>query len=231
MFIGLSTGLIPPKIGRGKGAQGSKATVTPKKETAASKKKKAKKIESSDEESKEQEERLIRRKPRGVVIQDTPQVLKKTSTDPSQKLKLKCIDLLSDAAQLEIDTQRAIKANKYELTGKSAVSDERVGTSPEVLDETKDKKDIPWVLTDEDDSDDDDESDDEDESDDKEKEDDESIDIEKTDNERTELDNDDHEMLDAVKTDVAKEHEENAKKVEEQKAKRNKEMNKPWMNK
>nr|GFB20385.1 hypothetical protein [Tanacetum cinerariifolium] len=50
MFISLSTGLSPPKIGRGKGAQGSKATVTPKKAIAASNKKKAKKIESSDEE-------------------------------------------------------------------------------------------------------------------------------------------------------------------------------------
>ncbi|GKA71226.1 hypothetical protein Tco_0777365 [Tanacetum coccineum] len=48
-FIRISIGLIPPKIGRGKGAQGSKATVTPKKATAASKKKKAKKIESSNE--------------------------------------------------------------------------------------------------------------------------------------------------------------------------------------
>nr|GEW87484.1 hypothetical protein [Tanacetum cinerariifolium]GEY33044.1 hypothetical protein [Tanacetum cinerariifolium] len=72
----------------------------------------------------------------------------------------------------------------------------------------KDEKieDILWVSTDEYESDDED------------KEDDESINIEKIKDERTESDNDDHEMLDAVKTDVAKEHEENAKIVEEQKA-------------
>ncbi|GKB00836.1 hypothetical protein Tco_0828880 [Tanacetum coccineum] len=39
-FISISTGLIPPKIGRGKGAQGTKADVIPKKATVASKKKK-----------------------------------------------------------------------------------------------------------------------------------------------------------------------------------------------
>ncbi|GKB52280.1 hypothetical protein Tco_0903033, partial [Tanacetum coccineum] len=64
-FIGISTGLIPPKKGRGKGAQGTKAIVIPKKATSASKKKKQKKKvsirdESSDEESEEQEERLVR---------------------------------------------------------------------------------------------------------------------------------------------------------------------------
>ncbi|GJW61673.1 hypothetical protein Tco_0111008 [Tanacetum coccineum] len=52
-FIGLSAGLIPLKIGKGIGVQGSNATVTPKKATEASKKKNAKKIESSDEESDE----------------------------------------------------------------------------------------------------------------------------------------------------------------------------------
>ncbi|GKB63542.1 hypothetical protein Tco_0919728, partial [Tanacetum coccineum] len=76
------------------GAQGTKSTVIPKKATVASKNKMAKKIKSSDEESEEQEERLIRRKPRGVVIKDTPQVSKKKSTNQSQKLK--GIELLSD---------------------------------------------------------------------------------------------------------------------------------------
>ncbi|GJU45908.1 hypothetical protein Tco_1203174 [Tanacetum coccineum] len=118
-FIGISSGLIPPKIGRGKGAQGTKVVVIPKKTTAASKKKRPKKKvsirdESSDEESDEQEERLIRSKPRGVVIHETPQVSKKKSTDPSQKLKLKGIKWLSNAAQLEIDTQKAIKACRRE---------------------------------------------------------------------------------------------------------------------
>ncbi|GJU21670.1 hypothetical protein Tco_1155012 [Tanacetum coccineum] len=157
-FISISKILIPPKKGRGKGTQGTKATVILKKANTASKKKRAKKIESSDEESDEQEERLIRRNPRGVIIQDTLQVTKKKSIDQTQKLK--GIELLSDAAQLEIDTQKAIKASKHESrfqhqsggssegaglrpevpdepTRDSADSDEGAGTSPEVLDEIK----------------------------------------------------------------------------------------------
>ncbi|GKG45434.1 hypothetical protein Tco_0495512, partial [Tanacetum coccineum] len=101
-FIAISTGLIPQKKGRDKAAQGTKAANFPKKKNP--KKKVSIRDESSDEESDDKEERLIRRKPRGVVIQDTPQVSKKKSTDPSQKLKLKGIELISNAAQLEIDT-------------------------------------------------------------------------------------------------------------------------------
>ncbi|GJR37258.1 retrovirus-related pol polyprotein from transposon TNT 1-94 [Tanacetum coccineum] len=56
-----------------KRAQGNKVMVIPKKETASSKRKRVNKMESSDEESEKEEERQIRRKPRGVVIQDTPQ--------------------------------------------------------------------------------------------------------------------------------------------------------------
>nr|GEU45537.1 MAK10-like protein [Tanacetum cinerariifolium] len=75
-FISISTGLIPPKIGTGKGAQGTEAAVPPKKTTATSKKKRPKnKVsisdESSDEESDEQEERLIR-KPRDEKFKDIP---------------------------------------------------------------------------------------------------------------------------------------------------------------
>ncbi|GJZ73965.1 hypothetical protein Tco_0638111 [Tanacetum coccineum] len=149
-----------------KGAQGTKADVIPKKVTSASKKKKQKKKvsirdESSDEESEEQEERLVR-KPKDVVIQDTLQVSKKKSTKPSQKQKLKGIELLYEATQFEIDTQKAMKANKRtsrfqhqfggssegaglgpevpdEPSDKSANSDEGAGTSTEVLDESKDK--------------------------------------------------------------------------------------------
>ncbi|GJU05274.1 hypothetical protein Tco_1121704 [Tanacetum coccineum] len=179
-FIVLSTGSIPPKKARGKGTQGTKATIIPKKETAASKKKRQKKIESIDEESEEQEESLIRRKPIGAIIQDTSQVSKKKSIDQSLSQKLKGIELLSDATQLEIDTQKAIKASKRkrifqhpsggsskgvgitpevpdELTGKSAVSDEGACTSPETfLFDDKDEKVeyIPWVSNDEDDDDD-----------------------------------------------------------------------------
>ncbi|GKC81505.1 hypothetical protein Tco_1137222, partial [Tanacetum coccineum] len=231
-LISLSTGLIPPKIERGKGAEGSNATITPKKATKASKKKKTKKIESSDKESEEKQEGMIRRKPKGVIIQDSLQVSKKKSTNPSQKLKLKGIELLSDATQLEIDTQKAIKASKRkrrfkhqsggssegdgikpevpdEPTGKSAVLDEGAGTSPEVPDETKDKKkpeDIPWVSTDEDKSDDDDDEDDE------------SIDIEMTDDEKTDTDVEDQVKGVAEMTIVEEAEEENVEKVEELKA-------------
>ncbi|GJX86334.1 hypothetical protein Tco_0337108 [Tanacetum coccineum] len=228
-FIGLSAGLIPLKIGKGTGAHGSNATVTPKKAIEASKKKNAKKIES---------------------------ISKKKSTDPSQKLKLKGIELLSDAAQLEIDTHRAIKANKRESIfqhksggssegaslgpevldepkGKSAISNKGVGTSPEVPDETKYKheaqddlddwgstddetflfddkeenpEDISWVSTNED------------EYDDKEKEDDESIDIEMTDDEKTDIDVEDQVKGVAEMNIVEEAEEENAEKVKEQKA-------------
>nr|GEY35672.1 retrovirus-related Pol polyprotein from transposon TNT 1-94 [Tanacetum cinerariifolium] len=105
IFISLSTGLIPPKIGRGKGAQGTKATV-------ASKKKLAKKNKSSNEESDEQEERIIRRKPQGVVIQDT-------------------------LPYLEIDTQKAIKAikRKSRFQHQSSGLSEGAGITPKVPDE------------------------------------------------------------------------------------------------
>ncbi|GJY55409.1 hypothetical protein Tco_0454524 [Tanacetum coccineum] len=230
-LISLSTSLIPPKIERGKGVEGSNATITPKKTTEASKKKKAKKIESSDKESEKQQEGMIRR-------------------------KLKGIELLSDATQLEIDTQKAIKASKCERrskhqsggssegagikpkvpdepTGKSTVLDEGAGTSPEVPDETKDKskaqddledwgstddetflfddkeekpEDIPWVSTDEDKSDDDDDEDDE------------SIDIEMTDDEKTDTDVEDQVKGVAEMTIVEEAEEENVEKVEELKA-------------
>ncbi|GJS81761.1 hypothetical protein Tco_0748302 [Tanacetum coccineum] len=208
-FISISTGLIPPKIGRGKGAQGTKADVIPKKATVASKKKRPKKKvtirdESSDEESDEQEERLIRSKPMGVVIHDTPQVSKKKSTDPSQKLKLKGIELLSDAA--------------YGLS-------EGVGLGPEVLDEPTEKlhtqmkeltfpfdekdekvEDIPWVSTDDDEIEEDDEEDDT------------SIDIENTDDERMDIDVKDQ-VKGVAEMNISKEEEdENAEKVEEQNA-------------
>ncbi|GJR13249.1 hypothetical protein Tco_0795901 [Tanacetum coccineum] len=169
-----------PILRRGKGAQGTKAALIPKKATFASKKKKQKKKvlihdESSDEESEEHEKRLVK-KPK--------------------------------AAQFEIDTQKAMKAN----------SDEGAGTSPEVLDESKEKsearydlkywgstngetflfddknekiKDIPWKSTNDDESEDDDKVD--------ESDDDKSIDIEKTDDEWTDTEigyKDDEELKD-----------------------------------
>ncbi|GKE12612.1 hypothetical protein Tco_1416163 [Tanacetum coccineum] len=256
----LNTNQFPrDKIGRGKGAQVTKVVVIPKKVTSAFKKKKQKKKvsirnESSDEESEEQEERLVRQ-PKGVVIQDTLQVSKKKSIDPSRKLKLKGIKFLSNAAQLEIDTQKAIKASRHESrfqhqssglsegaglgpevldepTGKSAVLDEGAGTSPEVLDKTKDKseaqydleywgftddetflfedkeenpEDIPWVSTDDDESENDDEEDDA------------SINIDKTDDDRTDTDIEDQ-VNGVAEINIAKEvEEENSERVEEQK--------------
>ncbi|GKE67847.1 hypothetical protein Tco_1522008 [Tanacetum coccineum] len=145
MFIALSTSLIPPKKGRGKGAQGTKATVTPKKTTLASRNIKPKKKESSGDELDESDvgpanRPTCRRKPKGVTIRDKdiPRVLKKKSIDHSQKLK--GIELLSDTTQLEIDTQKVIKAIvPDEPTRKSAVSNKGAGISLEVPDETKDK--------------------------------------------------------------------------------------------
>ncbi|GJW53018.1 hypothetical protein Tco_0097103 [Tanacetum coccineum] len=136
-FIDLSTGSIPPKKGRGKGTQGTKTTIIPKKATTASKNKRAKKIESSDEDLEEQEERLIRRKPRGVVIQDTSQVSKKKSIDYGSS---KGVGITPEVLD--------------EPTGKYAVSDEGAGTSREVLMRERTK-----VSTDEDESDDDEEYD------------------------------------------------------------------------
>ncbi|GKC62665.1 hypothetical protein Tco_1095263, partial [Tanacetum coccineum] len=53
-FIALSIGLIPPKKGGGKGSQGTKATVTPKKATTAPKKTLPKKKESKNKVSHKQ---------------------------------------------------------------------------------------------------------------------------------------------------------------------------------
>ncbi|GJZ03378.1 hypothetical protein Tco_0536653 [Tanacetum coccineum] len=147
-FIGISTGLIPPKIGRGKGAQGTKSTITLKKTTAASKKKRPKKKvsihdESSDEESNEPEERLIRSKPRGVVIQDTPQVSKKKSTDSSQNLKLKGIELLSDVAHEVAGLGPEIPD---EPSKKSADSDEGSGIHHRFWMSQKTKVQIEMIL-------------------------------------------------------------------------------------
>ncbi|GJY35423.1 hypothetical protein Tco_0420801 [Tanacetum coccineum] len=148
-------------------------------------------------------------------------VSKKKSTDQSQKLK--CIELLSDAAQLEINIQKAIKARKHEsrLQHQSGGSSEGVDKSKAqddlddwgfTDDETflfddKDEKveDISWVSTNEDESDDDDEEDDE------------SVDIKKTNDEKTDTDVEDH-VMGVAKMNIVKEsEEENAKKVKKTK--------------
>ncbi|GJQ89085.1 hypothetical protein Tco_0000224 [Tanacetum coccineum] len=141
---------------------------------------------------------------------EPPSVPAKKTQESSGKLK--GIELLSDAAQLELETHRAIKARRRESrfqhqTGgsskgagmrlevpnepsdKSADSDEGAGTSPEVSDKSEDKKE----------------------------EDDASIDIEKIDDERINTDVEDQ-VKDVVEMNVAEEaDEENTKRVEEQK--------------
>ncbi|GJS44372.1 hypothetical protein Tco_0569415 [Tanacetum coccineum] len=170
-----------------------------------------------------------KRTPRAVVIQEPPSVPVKKTQESSGKLK--GIKLLSDAAQLEIDTQRAIKASKHEsrLQHQSGGSSERAGLRPKVPNELTGKstvldegaeyllayndekpKDIPWQSTDEDESDNDDDNK-EDEADD-----DESIDIEKTDDERTNTDDEDTVMGKAEKI-VEQKADEEYKADEEQK--------------
>ncbi|GJV02469.1 hypothetical protein Tco_1336038 [Tanacetum coccineum] len=188
MYFKYSTILIPSKKGRGKVAQGTKATdalmqtnVVRKKTTDASKKKQPKRNlvlrDESDEPEGEQKNRPTgrkKRKTRVVVIQEPPSV-------PVNKTQ--------------------------ESFGKLKDSDERASTSPEVPDKLEDKKeakddlddwgstddeeyllaykdekpeDIPWQSTDDDVSENDDEED--------ESNDDKSIDIEKTDDERMDTD-------------------------------------------
>nr|GEZ26605.1 hypothetical protein [Tanacetum cinerariifolium] len=107
--------------GRGKGAQGTKATVIPKKATVAFKKNQRKK-ESNDDKYDEQEGRLIKRKPKGVVIQDTPRKAIKASKRESRFQH-----------QSGGSSKRAGITPDFpdEPTGKSTVSDEGAGTSPE----------------------------------------------------------------------------------------------------
>ncbi|GKD88632.1 hypothetical protein Tco_1364139 [Tanacetum coccineum] len=214
MYFKYSTGLIPPKKGRGRGAQGTKATDAPKqtnvackKTTDASKKKQPNRnLVLHDESEGEQENRPSGRKkktPRAVVIQEPPSIPVKKTQESSGKLE--GIELLSDAAQLEIDTQRAIKASKREsrfqnqsggssegaglrpevpdkLTGKSTDSDEGAGTLLEVPDESEDKN-IPWQSTNDEESKNDDEEDESNE--------DKSIDIKKSNDERTDTNDED----------------------------------------
>ncbi|GKF85509.1 hypothetical protein Tco_0253336, partial [Tanacetum coccineum] len=92
-FIGISTGLIPLKKGRGKGAQGTKAIVVLKKTNATSKKKQSKRKlalhDESDESEGEPENRPIGRKkrsPRAVVIQEPPSIPVKKTQESSGKL-------------------------------------------------------------------------------------------------------------------------------------------------
>ncbi|GJT45081.1 hypothetical protein Tco_0953796 [Tanacetum coccineum] len=154
---------------------------------------------------------------KSIIIRDTPSVSKKQNLESS--MKLKGIELISDAVQLEIHTQKAVKASKRESrrkfqsrgsnkragivpkvpdepNDKPADSSEGAGTSPKVPDESKGKT----SSNDEDDWDKDEAMND----DDKDKEDDKSIGIQENNDERTEFDNDDVEMADATKINADK---------------------------
>ncbi|GJU02650.1 hypothetical protein Tco_1112988 [Tanacetum coccineum] len=151
LFVGYSTGLIPPKKGRGRGSQKNKKVLR----------------DESPKFKGEPENRKVSQKIRTsttVVIQEPPSVPIKKTHESSGKLK--GIEMLSEAAQLELATQKAIKESRRasrlkhktrsssEGTGKSAISSERVGTSPNVLDETvydyeAQSDDDVWGLTDE----------------------------------------------------------------------------------
>ncbi|GJV98518.1 hypothetical protein Tco_1553770 [Tanacetum coccineum] len=183
-FIGISTGLIPLKKGRGKGAQGTKAIVVLKKTNATSKKKQSKRKlalhDESDESEGEPENRPIGRKkrsPRAVVIQEPPSIPRAIKASKRESRFQHQTGGLSEGASLRPEVPD-------ELIRKSAVSDKGTGSTDdeEYLLAHKDEKpeDIPWKSSNDDESEDDDE---EDESDD-----DKSIDIEKSDDERMDTD-------------------------------------------
>nr|GEW28310.1 hypothetical protein [Tanacetum cinerariifolium] len=93
----------------------------------------------------ETHERLVTEKPigrrrqTGVTIKDTPTVTKKKT--PEQSLKLKGMEMLSDAAILAADTKKEIKASKRDFRSQHQTggSSEGAGSKPEVLDESKGK--------------------------------------------------------------------------------------------
>ncbi|GJU27618.1 hypothetical protein Tco_1166239 [Tanacetum coccineum] len=179
MYFKYSTGLIPLKKGRGKGAQGTKVTIVLKKTTTTSKMKQPKRklviYDESYESEGEPQNRLTGRKkrtPRAVVIQEPPSVPVKKTKESSGKLK-------------EVPDETKDKSKAKDDQDDWGSTDEE-----ELLHAYKDKKpkEIMWYSTKEDESD----NDAQDESNDEEEEEDEkSIDIENTDDERTDTDDED----------------------------------------
>ncbi|GJZ20981.1 hypothetical protein Tco_0558020 [Tanacetum coccineum] len=227
MYFKNSTSLIPPNKSKGRVVKEGKTTVTPEKLTKQKKKPSNKKQvlrDESNESEGELENRQINRKirtPRAIVIQEPPSVLVKKTQELLGKLK--GIEMLSEAALLGIDTHKSIKDSQWvpdKLTGVSAVSRKRVGTSPKVPDEKlynyeAQCDDDVWGSIDEDTNK--DKNEDYDEDDDNEEEDDEEesvneeenvdeeneeesdaddkcFDITNTDDERMKSDSNDHEM-------------------------------------
>ncbi|GJZ65166.1 retrovirus-related pol polyprotein from transposon TNT 1-94 [Tanacetum coccineum] len=205
MYFKYSTGLIPPKTVRGRSGEpakvshATKAPAAPKKATTSCKKKLTK--------------RKKKRVPKVVVIQEPLSVPVKKTHESSGKHK--GIEMLSDAAQLEIDTLKDQKASRLqhhvggssegtsnklgvldELTGKSAISNEGAGIQSEVfrvVPRDKTPKIPPSDIFDNEDhneyeDDEDERVETDDDRDDKEEEEDRSTDIKETDAERTESD-------------------------------------------
>nr|GEW90159.1 hypothetical protein [Tanacetum cinerariifolium] len=82
-----------------------------------------------------------RRRKTGVTIKDTPTVIKKRT--PEQSLKLKIMKILFDAAMLEEDIRKAIKANLYERTESKKETTESGKNDDDIsidLDETDDEE-------------------------------------------------------------------------------------------
>ncbi|GJY12966.1 hypothetical protein Tco_0382275 [Tanacetum coccineum] len=127
-YLDFSTGIVVLKKAR----KGIKTSVTLKKQASL----------SVDESDDEQEGRLTGRKQTSVVIRDTPNVSKKKTLDHSQKLK--GIKLLSDDAQLALNTQKAIKASKHDIRTRqqSESSSEGASITPKVPDEPKGKSTV-----------------------------------------------------------------------------------------
>ncbi|GJW61842.1 hypothetical protein Tco_0111177 [Tanacetum coccineum] len=95
---------------------------------------------TSDEESDEEEERLIQRRPTGVIIGRSAQIVSaKVKSNQSQKMK--GIEMLSNVALLAADMNKASKASKksYIIQQQSTCSSEGARITPEVLNEPKGK--------------------------------------------------------------------------------------------
>ncbi|GKB97592.1 hypothetical protein Tco_0983729 [Tanacetum coccineum] len=208
----------------------------PKKATTSSKKKLTKrKLVISDESDMSEGELEHRpptrriRTPSIVVLKEPPSVHIKKTQESSGKLK--GIEMLSEVAQEELDTQKEIKASKREsrFQHKTGNSSEGAGLRSEVPDEQTRKsvvlnEEIKIKDDDEDDvsEEDEEESFSEEENVDKESEeeydddDNRSFDITNTDDERTESDSDDHEISKEGKKVAETEEEETANSEHEE---------------
>ncbi|GJX24395.1 hypothetical protein Tco_0228840 [Tanacetum coccineum] len=197
MFIKYSTVLIPLNKTRGKGSQGKKASVSPK--PASDEESDAKpaikrmgyrrvikkkvsistydniipKLDVALELGKSMSltEAPARRRPLGILFRDTSDVSKKTSPDPSQKLK--GVDTLTPKEQLAIDIMQALKASRKSIKTKADVTlDWGSKEESKYIKEDDDDENIKWGDTDKEEEKNDDD-------------DDKSINLEKTNDEET----------------------------------------------